>query len=614
VLLKSPPDTWIFLGDHDVDYVLARLGLRIVPRLLEIHAAGKVNHQALFRIRAPYVVRVAASRAVYGWLDSRLPGCAWLLAEQALALPVLLHVVLTDADPNERRHARFALRWMTKRDRGAKLRTIAESWGVAGDVDSVLAPSVHGLQQKVTLPKAWGAFDPPRLASGEPLPDALLPKLLGFFASEPEPEHPFTQRVLGAFEPASLRQWVDAVERTWTTRGSALSHLWLLHATALVHGDGGLRRIGAFSRSHGTSSNRNERTRSGRAIEVLTAAPGIVAIAQLADIALLSKADWARVRADAGMRIRLLETEEDLDELLDRAVPDLGLEGEGVVLDYGPRRFTARLTPELKVVVRDESGERLTELPAPRKTDDNAKAKDAALDLRSLRKDAEAVLAVQRGRFEHAMREGRRWTLDAFRAHVLNHPLLGVLAQGLVWGAWTSGARGLVPFRVAEDLSLADADDRALVLDGGAVSLLHPLELSDAARRAWAARLRDYAIIPPFAQLEREVFEVSPAPEIATCAGWVLPAGAIIGLLREGWKPRYGSGLVEALVRNVDRKGQVRVAFKPGLVLAEAGSSDPQTLYAMTVSPELVSDRRAPIRVSELLRDLYRASKKGGST
>jgi hypothetical protein len=604
LLMTRPLETWIFIDEAEVGFLLALLGDEIIPRLFEFQAAEKLEPLGLLWIRAPQIVTLAAARAVGSYfLESRLAYFSYLAREKERALPVLLRAVLT-TDGQEQVVARKALRWLCKRDGDGALREIAKSWNVKR-VDAILAPVARKLHDKAGIPKSWGKIEPPTLSDGTALSKDQFAKLLGFLGSEPDPAHPATNRILGALDSDSLRAWMTAVEAIWTAKGSALTHLWIIHATCLVHGDAGIRKMGSWARNKSTSSNRNERTRSGKTVDALVEFDSVAATAQLADIAALAKAELARQRADAGFRIKLLQTNEPVEAMLDRAVPDLGMQ-EGVVFDYGPRRFAAMIDNKLEIVLLDENGERLSDLPAARKTDDKKKAKAAVLEWRAFKKDAATLIDVQRKRLEHRMTSGRRMAVSAFLEHFLANPILAPLARGVVWGAW-SGAKPHA-FRVAEDLSFADANDRAIEVVTGEVSVLHPLEIEDA--RAWHERFQDYEIIQPIEQLARQTFTVKPKREISECKGWIVSPGAIVGLMREGWKSSYR--LVDAITKSFGENREVQVVVSPGFELSEAASGDDQSFGSLRVSAELLEDRRIAIMLSEMLRELSRARRKVG--
>ena len=55
-----------------------------------------------------------------------------------------------------------------------------------------------------------------------------------------------------------------------------------------------------------------------------------------------------------------------LADLGDTSLPDAGFDAEGkLVLDFGPRKFIARLDDDAEIVLEDTSGKVLKALPAP---------------------------------------------------------------------------------------------------------------------------------------------------------------------------------------------------------------------------------------------------------
>ncbi|OLT33926.1 hypothetical protein BJF79_34130 [Actinomadura sp. CNU-125] len=192
------------------------------------------------------------------------------------------------------------------------------------------------------------------------------------------------------------------------------------------------------------------------------------------------------------------------EQLADRIVPTLGLDGDGsATLDYGPRRFTVRFDARLRPVVADEGGGVRTTLPKPGAKDDPALAAAARERFAGLKKDVRAVAAEQADRLEQAMRTRRRWTVEDFHRFVLDHPIVGRLAHGLVWVARQDDAA--TSFRIAEDGTFADVrDDTRTIADTARVGVAHAVEFGDD-RAAWAEMLADYEVLQPFPQLGRRI-------------------------------------------------------------------------------------------------------------
>jgi hypothetical protein len=112
------------------------------------------------------------------------------------------------------------------------------------------------------------------------------------------------------------------------------------------------------------------------------------------------------------------------------------------------------------------------------------------------------------------MVDRRRWDADAWRRFAIDHPIVRLLSRRIVWGI-ASGEGGLTAtYRVAEDWTLADANDELLPLpEGATIIVAHPIEIPTPLRTTWRRLFADYAIEPPFEQLERSVFEPSSSEE-----------------------------------------------------------------------------------------------------
>lgn len=118
----------------------------------------------------------------------------------------------------------------------------------------------------------------------------------------------------------------------------------------------------------------------------------------------------------------------------------------------------------------------------------------AAARLKTLSKGIKAVLQQQAPRLQSCLMLGRHWPLATWRSLFLEHPLLRVVAQGLVWRAEPAAGQ---PFslRIAEDLSLVDAESDAVQLPAeGRIALWHPAQATEQERAQWRECLADYGL------------------------------------------------------------------------------------------------------------------------
>jgi hypothetical protein len=182
---------------------------------------------------------------------------------------------------------------------------------------------------------------------------------------------------------------------------------------------------------------------------------------------------------------------------VDDDVEDLAAPSFANVLDFGGRRFFARLDAEMKPAIFDADGKRVAALPRAGKHDDAERAAQAADAWTLFRDDAASEASAQAARMEQAMLAGRNFADEIFRGVVVKHPVLGTLARRLVW----RDARGTL-FRVAEDGSFASADDAVIDVQSP-VRIADPSAMTDAERFRWSEVMASYEIVQPFAQLGR---------------------------------------------------------------------------------------------------------------
>ncbi|MDR2181807.1 MAG: DUF4132 domain-containing protein [Treponema sp.] len=205
------------------------------------------------------------------------------------------------------------------------------------------------------------------------------------------------------------------------------------------------------------------------------------------------------------------------DELSDRIVPGFGFNERGEkILDYGPRSFLIHLTADFSLAVYEaetagaegvKRGKAIKSLPAPGAKDDRAKAEAAKKEFAELKKSLKAVVQNQTARLERILLNGRKWTPEAWKKLFVANPVMHRFAEGLVWGVYDGTPNGAPRecFRYMSDGSFADVHDENFTLPADSenclITLVHPIELDEAARSAWQRQLEDYEIIQPVNQL-----------------------------------------------------------------------------------------------------------------
>ncbi|ATH15858.1 hypothetical protein CHL79_27340 [Delftia acidovorans] len=182
-----------------------------------------------------------------------------------------------------------------------------------------------------------------------------------------------------------------------------------------------------------------------------------------------------------------------LADLGDELTPDFDL-GRGVQLQVGAQTYDVLLQGDLSLRLRTPAGKLVRSLPALADEGLRTEWEAAAARLKTLSKGIKAVLQQQAPRLQSCLMLGRHWPLDTWRRLFLEHPLLRVVAQGLVWRVEPAAGQ---PFslRIAEDLSLVDAESDAVQLPAeGRIALWHPAQATEQERAQWRECLADYGL------------------------------------------------------------------------------------------------------------------------
>lgn len=316
------------------------------------------------------------------------------------------------------------------------------------------------------------------------------------------------------------------------------------------------------------------------------------ALFAIAELAAKARSRPLRRRAAQALEAARVRRGLSEDDLAVRMIPRLGLDDPWVTL--GRVRHRLAVSPALEPRLVAPDGSRAAALPA---------GASAAVKRRweLLRKELRTLARATRDRLERRMVAGDAWSGEAFLAHVVGHPVLVELARGLLFRA------GDAWFRVAEDGTLADEEDRLLRLEADAsVVIPHPLDVPAARLARWAERLAEYELVQPFEQLGRAHRRVAAkGKRVPSLVGRTLPSGAVLGLERRGWERGHidhGPTLC-SMVRALPGV-TAHVSFEPGVRL-DAPTSPP-TQRVADVSLSLEDGATPPPRsLSELARDLW---------
>jgi Domain of unknown function (DUF4132) len=547
----------------------------------------------------------------------------WLRSWPEVAAITLLPLALGKAG-KERENAEVALRWLHHQGFGALLSAVAQTYGAAEGLESLLNFEPLSLYpaKMPKMPDFWdpGSYGRPRLRSGEALPlpaVEILGQMLAF--SELDPPYAGIVQVREACDPTSLADFARDVFDGWSFAGLPTAGGWVLRAQGLLGNDDTARRLTPLIRAW-PGEGGNARALVG--LEVLAALGSDVALMHLNGIA--QKVKFRGLQEAAREKIRSLAELRGLDEaeLADRLVPDLGLEEDGsLVLDFGPRQYTVGFDELLRPYVKGSDGKIVKELPRGAKSDDPEKAKEATETWKNLKKDAKTLASQQLARLEAAMCTRRRWSAQVFELFLARHPLLQHVVRRLAWGQYTDSGE-IHCFRVAEDGSYADAEDNRYALDPALpVGLLHRLEIEGERAAATQQIFEDYGVMQPFSQLGREIYHLQPEersqPSLLRWQGRKVYSFKLISLEHHGWRRGLAedAGFSTVMLKNVGSRSFV-LELDPGILMGMIEEYPEQTLGAVTIGRArggAGGDGPAfgsldPIVVSELIRDLERVT------
>ena len=557
--------------------VIARYELDALPVLFDI--LTKEPPTSCGGLLLPFS-DVRAARLTADWLarlkSVRKIATTWFAWHGVSAARLLVPDAVGEAG-RPRTAAEVALRYVASTHGDEAVIELAREYGdeAATIVATVLAADpLENLPAR--LPKIGGWLEPARLPqvllSGRA--QALPPEAAGHIAtmlsiSKPGEEYAGLEIVRAVCDRASLAEFGWAVFRQWQVGGMPAKDGWALTGLGWIGDDGTVRRLTPLIRAW---PGEGGHSKAVTGLDVLAAIGTELALVHLNGIAQRVKFKALKERA----REKIEEVADGLglsrEQLADRLVPDFGLDEDGsMVLDYGPRRFIVGFDEQLKPYVLDEGGKRRKDLPAPGARDDAERAPAARKRFADLKKDVRTVSRDLIGRLEAAMVEQRGWSVEEFTDLFARHPLTWHVARRLVWlGDGTA-------FRVAEDRTLADVEDKTLTLpDTARSTIAHPLELTGRLD-AWAEVFADYEILQPFPQLGRPVYaltdEERKSRRLTRFERHTVPTGKVIGLERHGWvrEAPQDAGIQGTISREAGEGRFIVIDLNPGIAV---GSPD----------------------------------------
>ncbi|MEW2352323.1 DUF4132 domain-containing protein [Spirillospora sp. NPDC029432] len=594
--------------EHWVPSLAARFGLDALDAVLKgaRKRPGKCGHAVV-----PYAAEPVAL-LVSDWLlrvkSGRPHAEAWLRRHGAGAVRLLLPAAL--GKPGKRRDAAERALHFLAGELGHE--TVVEA---APDQRAALGTLLDSGPRELAprkVPEVGPFADPSALppvrlrTGGRALPATAVRNLLTLLAM---PDAPGLDEVREACDAESLAAFAWALFERWREYGEAPGGAWALTAAGLLGDDAAARRLEPIIRAW---PGENGHHKAVRGLDALALIGSETALMLLDGIA--RKSGFKAIKVRAGEKIEEVAGRLGLtgEQLADRLVPGYGLDADGgMTLDYGPRRFTVGFDEQLKPYVTDAEGRRRAALPKPGAKDDPDLAPAAHAAFSRLKKDVRAAVPNQVRRLELAMTTGRAWTLAEFRDLLVHHPLMWHLVRRLVWAADGTA------FRLAEDRTFADIDDKAFTPDENAtITLPHAVSLD----RAWRHVLADYEIVQPFPQVDRPVHHLTGdergAVRLARFEGRTAPWGKVLGLQKRGWyrgEPQ-DNGTERWISRPVPGGLHVVIGLDPGIQVGYGDQNEDQILDVVWLAAEPGDFRGGDdhprfggldaVTVSEVLADL----------
>ena len=379
--------------------------------------------------------------------------------------------------------------------KGGKKRALA--W--TSEYEDQILPEVHLL--KKTVAENGEIVQ----ENGEPASEEYMQAVLLSYSAMPTPGlNPDVRILTDNLNAAELAAYMDELFNIFLANGAEAKRKWALYAVA-IHG--GSRIVPKLKHQIDDWAEHSRGAMAAEAVKALTLNDSPTALLMVDGIARKYKFKQVRKAAQDAMAFAAAQLGLTVEELADRIVPDLGFDEKlERHFDYGTRSFTVKISPDLDIEVKDESGKKIKSLPAVGKNDDEVKAKAALEEFKELKKQMKATVKNQALRLELALSIDRKWTVENWKRLFVKNPIMHQFAISLIWGHYKD-AKLAATFRYMEDgtFNTVDEDEYDLT-EEGLIGLVHPLELDQESIAAWKEQLSDYEITQAIEQLSRPVY------------------------------------------------------------------------------------------------------------
>lgn len=289
--------------------------------------------------------------------------------------------------------------------------------------------------------------------------------------------------------------------------------------------------------------NKPRLQRAAAATEQLGEVDTLYALLRVQEIAESRKLkDMVVSSARQALRAAAQRRQMSVAELFDELTPDFGL-GEGLTLVVGPNAYRVELQGDLSLRVVNDKGKAAKSIPAVKDAALKPEWEAASAKLKGLASNLKTVVKQQAPRMYGALVTGKRWPLARWQRLFVQHPLLRIVGRSLIWRAEDAPDLARSSFRLAEDFSLVDVEDEAVVLpESCSVSLWHPATALAGELEAWQAYFADYEMEPMVDQLgacaELPPAELFKDEQLLAPPGLVVAQEQLAGLAKKwGYRP-----------------------------------------------------------------------------
>lgn len=471
--------------------VMALFGIRAIEGLLR-HAEQALHQDFapawILRVRSPrlamVLLRAASSVDQAGVIGD------WLALHRDAALAGIVPIAVGPLGEDRTLAERGLIELSRLHGREAVLGTSDAARAACEEILDA-AVSVFGPARPPKVEAELAGLPPVRLRGrATTLSSEEVAVLVGYLsASGLALQHPALTSVREACEPRDLAELAWTLARSWEIGRAKKNKTWMIDALVPFADDDVVRRVlPALKRARALTVLSSIAT-DAAAVELLSAT-------ESGQLAHQAARDLARIAARRGLSV---------DELEESLAPSF-VEGAALHLTLAGKDYVVRLDAQLALRIEDAAGKVSKRLPArpPSSASQGESADDARMRARydELAADVARLVPRRIRVMERRMILGTLMSHAALMAWHLRHPLWAPIARGVVWSWEHRGARGT--FRVTEEGTFTDEHDEPVTLkDDARFGIPHPRRMTDATRARWATLLSDYAVVQPFAQIDR---------------------------------------------------------------------------------------------------------------